>query len=37
MQFTVSLNTVKGHCGVDKAKGFHQEVIHKIIKLLFYS
>ena len=37
MQFTVSLNTVKGSCGVDEAKGFHQEVIYKIIKLLFYS
>ena len=37
MQFTVSLNTIKGYCVVDEAKGFHQEVIYKIIKLLFYS
>ena len=28
MQFIVSLNTIKGYCVVDEAKGFHQEVIY---------
>ena len=29
IQFNLSLGTVKGHCGVDKA--LYQEVIYKII------